>query len=95
MRAGVLALLLVLGSALQAAQPAPLLVMTDLWPQLRMLDDHGELRGLDIDLLAQLSQRTGLRFEVWRAPWARGPAALEQGKADLMTGLAKTAEREA
>ncbi|UTW06605.1 substrate-binding periplasmic protein [Pseudomonas benzenivorans] len=95
MRAALLALLLVFGGPLQAAEPEPLLVMTDLWPPFRMLDDNGELQGLDIDLLEQLSQRTGLRFEVLRAPWARGLAALEQGKADLMTGLAKTAEREA
>ena len=95
MRAALLALLLVFGAPLQAAEPAPLLVMTDLWPPFRVLDDSGELRGLDIDLLEQLSERTGLRFEILRAPWARGLAALQQGKADLMTGLAKTSEREA
>jgi polar amino acid transport system substrate-binding protein len=95
MRAGVFAVLLLFGARLQAAEPAPLLVMTDLWPPFRMLDEAGKLHGLDIDLLEQLSQRTGLRFEVLRAPWARGLAALEQGKADLMTGLARTPEREA
>jgi len=78
-----------------AAEPRPpLLVMTDLWPPFRMLNEQGELVGLDIDLLAQLSQRTGLQFEVRRAPWARGLAALQQGRADLMAGLAKTPERE-
>lgn len=86
--------LLLLSAQLKAAEPAPLLVMTDVWPPFRMQGAEGALHGLDIDLLNQLSLRTGLRFEVQRAPWARGLAALQQGKADLMTGLAKTPERE-
>lgn len=88
------ALLLLLGASLQAEEPPALLVMTDIWPPFRMQEGDGALSGLDIDLLDQLSQRTGLRFEVQRAPWARGLAALQSGKADLMTGLAKTPERE-
>jgi len=49
--------------------------MTDLWPPFRMLKEDGHLQGLDIDLLNELSRRTGMRFEVRRAPWARGLAA--------------------
>ncbi|MCZ4321175.1 substrate-binding periplasmic protein [Pseudomonas anguilliseptica] len=94
MRRAWLALLLLLGAPLQAEEPPALLVMTDIWPPFRMQEGDGALSGLDIDLLDQLSQRTGLRFEVQRAPWARGLAALQNGKADLMTGLAKTPERE-
>lgn len=93
MRVFCLALVL-LSTQLTAAEPAPLLVMTDVWPPFRIQGAEGTLHGLDIDLLNQLSLRTGLRFEVQRAPWARGLAALQQGKADLMTGLAKTPERE-
>lgn len=94
MRHAWLGLLLLLGMPLQAEEPPALLVMTDIWPPFRMQDGDGALSGLDIDLLDQLSQRTGLRFEVQRAPWARGLAALQNGKADLMTGLAKTPDRE-
>ncbi|WP_347505929.1 substrate-binding periplasmic protein [Pseudomonas anguilliseptica] len=94
MRRAWLALLLLLGAPLQAEEPPALLVMTDIWPPFRMQEGDGALSRLDIDLLDQLSQRTGLRFEVRRAPWARGLAALQNGKADLMTGLAKTPERE-
>ena len=94
MRRAWLALLLLFGAPLQAEEPPALLVMTDIWPPFRMQEGDGALSGLDIDLLDQLSQRTGLRFEVQRAPWARGLAALQNGKADLMTGLAKTPERE-
>ncbi|MGA4322456.1 substrate-binding periplasmic protein [Ectopseudomonas hydrolytica] len=86
--------LLMLAPLCRAGEAEPLRVMTDLWPPFRMEGENGRLQGLDIDLLDELSRRTGLRFEVERAPWARGLAALEQGKADLMTGLARTAERE-
>ncbi|WP_457787976.1 transporter substrate-binding domain-containing protein [Pseudomonas sp. PL-6] len=37
--------------------------MTDLWPPFRMQGASGELQGLDIDLLAELSRRTGLRYQ--------------------------------
>lgn len=95
MRAAWLLCLLLASLSLRAAEPAPLVVVTDLWPPFRMQGTDGSLQGLDIDLLNQLSQRTGLRFDVQRAPWARGLAELEQGRADLMAGLAKTPEREA
>lgn len=86
--------LLLLPLLCRAAEPEPLRVMTDLWPPFRMRDENGAFSGLDIDLLAELSRRSGLRFEIQQAPWARGLAALEQGRASLMTGLAKTPERE-
>lgn len=93
MRYGLL-LLTLLASLTLAQERAPLRVMTDVWPPFRMLGADGHLVGLDIDLLAELGKRTGLRFEVQRVPWARGLAELQQGKADLMTGLAKNPERE-
>lgn len=52
----------------RAGAAEPLRVMTDLWPPFRMDDENGQLQGLDIDLLAELSRRTGLHFEVPRAP---------------------------
>lgn len=94
MRAWLLLILLLASVVCRAEEPRPLQVMTDLWPPFRMLKEDGQLQGLDIDLLDELSRRTGLRFEVHRAPWARGLAALEQGTADMMTGLARTPERE-
>lgn len=81
-------------TAALAEERAPLRVMTDYWPPFRMEGERGALHGLDIDLLAELERRTGLRFDVQRAPWARGLAALQSGSADLMTGLARTPERE-
>lgn len=77
-----------------ADERAPLRVMTDLWPPFRMEDAQGNLTGLDIDVLNEIGRRSGLRFDIQRAPWARGLADLQQGRADLMIGLAKTPERE-
>ncbi|BAU72461.1 substrate-binding periplasmic protein [Metapseudomonas furukawaii] len=91
--AGLLGAWMLAGLA-SAQQPAPLKVMTDYWPPFRIAGDGGRLQGLDMDLLAELERRTGLRFDVRRAPWSRGLAALERGSADLMTGLARTPERE-
>lgn len=90
--AGLLLALLAAGAT--AAEREPLRVMTDYWPPFRMAAEGGRIVGLDMDLLAELERRTGLRFEVHRAPWARGLAALQSGSADLMTGLARTPERE-
>jgi polar amino acid transport system substrate-binding protein len=77
-----------------ADERAPLRVMTDLWPPFRMLDAQGNLVGLDIDVLNEIGRRSGLTFDIQRAPWARGLADLQQGRADLMIGLAKTPDRE-
>ncbi|WP_271410615.1 substrate-binding periplasmic protein [Pseudomonas sp. Q1-7] len=93
LRLGLASLMLLPGIAC-ADHPAPLRVMTDYWPPFRIAGEGEQLRGLDMDLLAELERRTGLRFEVQRAPWSRGLAALERGSADLMTGLARTPERE-
>lgn len=93
-RACILAGLLILLPGLATAERAPLRVMTDYWPPFRIAGDGGQLRGLDIDVLKELERCTGLRFDVQRAPWSRGLAQLNRGMADLMTGLAKTTERE-
>lgn len=78
------------------AEPAaePLRVVTDYWPPFRMAGRDGRVEGLDIDLLEELQRRTGVQFEVRRQPWARSLEDMRRGQADLMTGLARTAERE-
>lgn len=97
MRAVLLALLLGLPLAAVAAGeklPPMRVAIDNNWPPFRMSDAAGELRGLDIDLLDELSRRTGLRFEIQVVPWARALAALRNGQAQMMTGLARTADRE-
>lgn len=78
------------------AEPAaePLRVVTDYWPPFRMEGRDGRIEGLDIDLLEELQRRTGVQFEVRRQPWARALEDMRRRQADLMTGLARTAERE-
>ncbi|WP_256662349.1 ABC transporter substrate-binding protein [Pseudomonas sp. F(2018)] len=90
------ALVLLLFSGCVSAQQAgePLRVVTDYWPPFRMQGAGGRLEGLDIDLLDELQRRTGLRFEVRLQPWARALEDMRRGQADLMTGLARTPERE-
>lgn len=90
-----LALLLLTSSCAWAQQLGqPLRVVTDYWPPFRMAGVDGQLQGLDIDLLNELQKRTGLRFEVRLLPWARALEEMRNGQADLMSGLARTAERE-
>ena len=90
-----LVLLLLCSASAWAQQPGqPLRVVTDYWPPFRMAGADGQLQGLDIDMLNELQKRTGLRFEVRLQPWARALEDMRNGQADLMTGLARTAERE-
>ncbi|MDD0843058.1 substrate-binding periplasmic protein [Pseudomonas sp. Gutcm_11s] len=89
-----LVLLLFSGCAWAQQVGEPLRVVTDYWPPFRMQGSGGKLEGLDIDLLDELQRRTGLRFEVRLLPWARALEEMRLGQADLMTGLARTAERE-
>lgn len=90
------ALLLWLVSAGAWAEPAaePLRVVTDYWPPFRLAGADGQVEGLDIDLLHELEKRTSLRFEIRLQPWARALEDMRSGQADLMTGLARTTERE-
>lgn len=90
-----LPLLLLACSCAWAQSPErPLRVVTDYWPPFRMAGADGQLEGLDIDLLHELEKRTGLRFEIRLQPWARALEDMRSGQADLMTGLARTPERE-
>lgn len=85
-----IALVVVLATSLQAR---PLTVATDVWPPFRMEKD-GQLYGYDIDVLTEVSKRSGLTFNVEKVPWARALRSLEHGGADLMVGLAYTQERD-
>lgn len=92
-----LAGLVLLSGSLSAAQPsgAVLSVATMVWPPFRMSSPGAHLSGLDVDLLNEISRRTGLQFDIQVMPWARGLERMRQGHVDLMTGLARTLEREA
>lgn len=70
-----------------------LVVATDYWPPFRIKGAEG-ITGIDIDLMQIIGKRMGVRVQFHREPWARCLLDMEKGSADLMTGLARTPERE-
>lgn len=78
------------------AWAAPRLVMpTDEWSPFRIktADSESSFTGIDLELTALLSEELGFELEVQRHPWGRALEMLRNGQADLMTGVAYTAER--
>lgn len=69
-------------------------VATDYWPPFRQQGNNGKLRGYDIDLMREIGLRMDSSFSFVRYPWSRCLDNMKTGRSDLMTGLAKTAERE-
>jgi polar amino acid transport system substrate-binding protein len=68
-------------------------VTTEYWPPFRMLGSNGEIEGIDIEIMEEIGKRLGVKFVWHRRPWARCLAELEDGLADIITGLAHTKER--
>jgi polar amino acid transport system substrate-binding protein len=89
----VLIFLLLTGMAFPVWSQVRLLVATDSWPPFRIDAGADKFTGLDIDLLAELSRRTGIVFDIQRYPWARALSEMETGHVDMMTGLAFSDER--
>ncbi len=71
-----------------------ILVATDEWPPFRIAAGDMLFVGLDMDLLEALEAKTGFKFTVKRYPWARAMSHMRHGLVDMMTGLAKTQERQ-
>lgn len=78
------------------AQPTRIVMVTEHWPPFRMNDDArpSGFRGIDIDVMEKLSQVLGVPIEIQRHPWARALELMRNGQADMITGIARTAERE-
>lgn len=92
-------LLIFLGSGLlnqsiAAAADEPLTLVTDLWPPFRIKGESENMTGIDIDLTHLLEKRLGVTIKIVRVPWVRALQMMRNGQADLMAGLARTAERE-
>lgn len=65
------------------------------YPPLTSLVD-GQVRGIDADLAADLSKRSGKDFQFKVLPWSSLIMALQQGDIDvIMSGMSVTAERAA
>ncbi len=80
----------------QASQATTLIMVTEVWPPFRMDDaaSPSGLTGIDIDLCIALEKRLGIRIDIRRVPWARALDMMRSGQADLITGIARTGERE-
>ena len=91
-----LALTLGGGAALAASgeRPREYLLVTDFWPPFRIEGENGAMQGIDIELIAKLETRLKIKIRVQRVPWVRALGMMRDGTADLMSGLARTQERE-
>lgn len=78
------------------ADPAKLVMVTEVWAPYRMNDatSPSGFAGIDIDLMSALEAKLGVPIVIQRVPWARALEMMREGQADLITGIARTSERE-
>lgn len=75
--------------------PAVRVVINESYAPLTFFDASGNFRGITADLLELVRLRTGLRFEITRAPsMADMMNQVSQGQADLISALIPSEERE-
>jgi len=89
-----LCLLISLHSA--SAADKKIIMVTEEWPPFRLNDaaSPSGFSGIDIDIVTRLEKELGMSIEVQRHPWARALEMMRRGNADMVTGVAWTAERE-
>jgi polar amino acid transport system substrate-binding protein len=65
------------------------------WPPFRIEDKEipEGFKGLDIEILNELSKKLNIKIQIKRSPWARSLANLKSGDSDIITGVAYTDER--
>lgn len=68
-------------------------VATVLWAPFRIGTEHSVESGIDVDILRKIGNEMDVHFEWKLYPWARCLLSMEQGKVDIMTGIAYTEER--
>ncbi|MFV0349063.1 MAG: substrate-binding periplasmic protein, partial [Halodesulfovibrio sp.] len=73
--------------------PFRVIMPVDDWPPYRVVS-NGTMRGLDFDLMKELTERVPFRVKYQATPWNRSLVQMQQGKVDAMTGLARRPERE-
>jgi len=65
------------------------------WPPFSFYNKDGQHDGMDADVLQNLGERLGIRFEVVQtANWEETVGLAMAGKVDLLCGMAASAERE-
>jgi len=63
------------------------------YPPYQYLDDKGQIRGLDIELLEAVANAANCRIIFQHLPWKRGLALLSKGLIDVGSGASKTKAR--
>lgn len=63
------------------------------YPPFEYLDENGEPRGFNVDIIKAVSRVTGLDIRVILGPWDDVREQLEKGEIDLLIGMFKTGER--
>lgn len=79
-----------------AAAAEPVNIAIEIWPPFRIIDkEHSDrFKGIDVDLMNEICSRLDLEASFHRLPWARCLEFIKNGDADMITGLARTIERE-
>jgi len=70
-------------------------VATEVWPPFRIISPeakHG-FSGIDIDILEKLEHHLDVTITVRHYPFARALQMIEEGSADIITGVAYTDDR--
>jgi polar amino acid transport system substrate-binding protein len=72
-------------------------MVTEHWPPYRISDESSVsgFRGIDIDIAEKIAETIGVTIDIQHHPWARALEQVKSGQADLITGIAHTAERAA
>lgn len=69
-------------------------VAMDHWPPWKIIDGQ-EFKGIDIDLLHEIENRTNFRFVFVKCPWRRCIQMVKDGDVDMITSFTRTKLREA
>src|SRR3546814_835598 len=65
------------------------------YPPFAMVGPSGAFEGYDIDVVAEISKRTGIEIEIIDQPWATTFAGLNAGKFDMVVAPVMITERRA
>ena len=63
-------------------------------PPHEWLDESGEARGFDVDLIRAVAEAVGLEYEIRGGPWNDIRGQLERGEIDVVAGMVYTPERD-
>lgn len=87
---------LFLSSAIWAQTPEYVMVNEE-WAPYRIGTNERpeEWTGIDVDLVREIEKRLSVKIAIKSAPWSRCLEMIKLGQADIMTGVAWTAERAA